>query len=297
MNVLKISVNNPEELLNPTSSYGPGAVIHVERSATGGGTGFAEIGTVAIVAGTTIYTYYDQSALAGSWYRTFYRDATAVRPPSQYSDESQATSYLTNYCSIYDVKQALGLLPSDTTNDEELLQHIDQVAGLIESRTHRALYQDPVTTYTFDGYSALAQRRCLPIPRGVVSLSALSYATTTGGSLTTLAAGSYVLRPGAGDREPGWPATQVWLTDSAAIGSFPQGYDNISLTGVFGWPSVPREVAALARRLTIAAWRARSAGSGDSVTIGVMGERTYENMLSWSERQTLASYDAAVLVA
>jgi hypothetical protein len=295
VNVLKVSCEAPEELLN-TSAYGAGALIHVERATASAGT-YAEVGTIPIVSGTYLYTYYDQSALEGSWYRTYYRDAGALRPASEYSDVTQASSYLTNYCSLYDVKQALGLLPTSTADDEELLQHIDETAGRIEAYTHRALYPDPVTLYTFDGYDALANGRLLPVPRGVVSLSLVRYANQTGGTFTSLASDAYVLRPADAGRPPGWPANQVWLTGTSGVSAFPGGYGNIELTGVFGWPSVPREIAALARRATIAAWRARSSGGGDTVTIGVMGERTYENQFSYSDRKLLESFDAYFMLA
>ncbi len=285
-------VENPDELL-ATDGFGAGALIRIESSATGGGLGFSELDTVALVAATTIYTYYDTPGTTSTFYRTRYSNAGDTNR-SEYGAEFQATTWNTEYCSLYDVKQKLGI--TDATDDEELLQIIGHAAGFIESKTHRPLYPDPVTVYTFDGHAAVEDGRCLRVPRGVVSLSGLKYATQTGGTLVALSASDWVLRPTAMNRQPGYPATEIWVTDTAPIPYFYPGYDTVEATGVFGWPAVPREIEAIALRLVIGAWRGRSSGGGDTFTIGTEGERTFERMLSFQDRLTLESYDAAVLV-
>jgi hypothetical protein len=290
MILVKITVENPEELLN-TSAYAAGALVRIERSATGGGVGFAEIGTVAIVAGTNLYTYYDQSAAVGSYYRTRYSNAGSTNL-SEYGVEFQATTQYRGYCSIYDVKQRMGIDVSDTGDDEELLQHIDQAAGWLENRCGWAFLPDPVTgtvAYTFDGYDALLGGLILPVPRGVRSITTLKTTTVTGGTLATVPTTEYVLRPSLMHRSPGWPATEVWLSDVGATRFYP-GLDNIEITGAFGWSAVPREIEAVALRLVVSNWRARSAGGGISVTVGLEGERTFERFLSLEDKRTLERY-------
>jgi hypothetical protein len=305
-NILKITAENPEELL-AANLYGTGALIRVERSATGGGTGYSEIGTLALVSGTYLYTYYDQTAATGSWYRTRYSNVGNTNR-SDYSDEFQATTDVQGYVSLYDVKQALNKVPSDTSDDEELLQYIRQAKTFLDTKVSRSFSPDPTTSYTFDGYDAVGQfpaygiatgiphGNTLLVPGGVQSISQIQIASITGGTLTTLASTDVVLRPLPWRRDPGWPATQLVLTDVAAWRWWPPGYGNIIATGVFGWDHIPSDIEAITRRLVIGAFRGRSTGGGDLYTIGLAGERTFEHVLSWEDKATLKAYDASVYV-
>lgn len=295
MNVLKLTAENPEELLT-TGAYGAGALIRIERSTTQGGT-YAEVGTVALVSGTTLYTYYDQSAPAGSWYRTRYSNA-ANNNRSEYSAEFQAATEPDIYGLLYDVKQRLGKAPTDTADDEELLQHGTQVAGFMDSRMGRHIGPAPETSITLDGAGATKEGRCLLVPRGVRSLSSVTVALSTGDTPQPLTiAGNVLLRPVAAERQPGWPATQLWLSDIAPYRWWPRGYDNVVLGGAFGWERVPAEINAIWLRLTINSWRGKASGGAQSFVLGVEGERHYEFLLSYEEKVTLDNYSSRVLVA
>lgn len=293
MNLLTITVENPEEILN-ASGFEAGALVRVESCATVDGV-YVEIGTVPVVAGTTLYRYYDQVAAAGTWYRTRYSDASDTFW-SPYSTPFQAATSWTNYCSIHDAKQRLGITVADTTDDEELVQIISQTAGFIESKTGRPLYPDPVLIYTFDGAGAVDNGKTLLVPRGVRTVSAITHATTTGGTPVAVAATDYILRPLVQDRPPGWPATEIRLTDVAALPYWYPAYANVVVTGTFGWAAVPREIEAIALRLVINAWKLRGSGGADIVSVGVDGSRTFENALSWQDRKTLESYAGAPYV-
>lgn len=299
MNILKLTAENPEELLN-TSAFGAGALISVERAATQAGS-YSVVGTVALVSGTTLYTYYDQSAAPGSWYRTRYTNAGNTNQ-SAYSDTFQASTEPDTYSTLYDVKQAIGKSPTDTSDDEELLQHLVRVADYITGKVHRRLLPDPATSYVFDGYGAVSSdggRGCdtILVPQGVQSVSSITVATSTGGAQTALSASDYILRPLAQDRNaPDWPATRIQLTDVATYTYWPRAYGNITVTGAFGWSSVPARIEALAVRLTAVSWRGRNAGGADTFTVGLEGERVFDRSLSWEERWLLRSYDAAVYV-
>jgi len=289
-NTLTLHSEDPAEIL-ASANYDAGAIMRVHWSATETGV-YVNLATVALVAGTRYYTVYDTAGASTTWYRTRYENAGGTIL-SDWSDPFQAEG-LTTYCSLADVKSRLDI--TDATSDEELIQLINQTAGFIETKTRRRLYPDPVTTYTFDGFSAIANGRCLLVPNGVRSLSNFAMATATGGTPVAVTAADLVLRPLPQDRSPGWPATQIWLTDIASVPYFYPGYGNIVAAGTFGWEAVPREIEAIALRLVVSAWRGRGAGGGDTFTIGVEGERTFERMLSYQDKLTLQSYGEPVFL-
>ena len=291
-NTIRLSVEDPDEIL-ATANYDAGAVVRVHWCATETGV-YANLTSVPVVTAVRSYTVYDTAGLSTTWYKSRYENAGAT-VVSDWSTPFHAEG-LTTYCSLADVKSRLDIPVTDTASDEELLQLIDQTAGFIETKTRRRLYPDPVTTYTFDGFSAIANGRCLLVPNGVRSLSNFAMATGTGETPVAVTAADLVLRPLPQDRSPGWPATQIWLTDIASVPYFYPGYGNIVAAGTFGWEAVPREIEAIAIRLVVSAWRGRSAGGGDTYTIGVEGERTFERMLSYQDKLTLQSYGEPVFL-
>jgi hypothetical protein len=291
-NTLTLYSEDPVDIL-ATGNYGAGALLKVQWCATQLGA-YADLVTVPLVAGTRAYTAYDQAGTATTWYRTRYENVGGSLV-SAWSEAFQVEG-LTTYCSLADVKSLLEIAVSDTASDQVLVQLINHTAGFIETKTRRRLYPDPVTTYTFDGFSAIANGRCLLVPNGVRSLSNFAMATVTGGTPVAVTAADLVLRPLPQDRSPGWPATQIWLTDIASVPYFYPGYGNIVAAGTFGWEAVPREIEAIALRLVISSWRGRSAGGGDTFTIGVEGERTFERMLSYQDKLTLQSYGEPVFL-
>ena len=76
MNVVKVTVENPDELLN-VSAYGAGAIVRLQSSATEGGA-YSNEATAAIVAGTNSYTLYDTDGTSSTWYRTRYENVGAT---------------------------------------------------------------------------------------------------------------------------------------------------------------------------------------------------------------------------
>ena len=299
MNVLKITADNPDELL-ATSAFGSGALIRVESSTDN--VTFSALTTTALVAGQTLYTIYDTTGATGTYYRTRYSNSGGTNF-SGYSDTFQANLVFTTYCSLYDVKQRLGITPTDTTDDENLLQFIDQASSWISGTTKRQFLPDPAsgtTTYTYDGWDAVEDGRCLLIPEGIRSITTLAVATYTGGSTTTIASGDYFLRPTAQTRDPGWPATEVWISDvpssSTTTPFFAPGFANISITGTFGWASTPSEIEDIALTLAVSAWRGRGSSGAETYSVGIDGERTFQRALSEDQRRSLRRYMQKPLV-
>lgn len=293
MNVLKITVENPEELLN-ASMYGAGALFRVESSATQAGT-YAEVGTAALVSGTYIYTFYDNAATSGKWYRVRYSDSGGTKF-SDYGQTFQSldTGASRSYADLYAVKRVLGIAATDTTDDDWLLGRANMANRLIESRTGRIFAPDPVTVYTFDGDDALENGKFLAVPRGIRTCTLLEVAAYTSGPYMTIPSTDYFLRPSGADLEPGWPYTELWMTDIPSSGNpfpyFAVGKDTIRVTGTFGWAETPPEIAEIAETLVVGMYRARASGGTDAVTVGSAGERTIWRLLGTEQWKTLRRY-------
>lgn len=298
-NVLRIRVENSSDLLN-TGAYGAGAIIRVQSSTTQTGT-FANVTTAALVSGTASYTAYDASGTSTTWYRLRYESSNAATL-SDWADPFEAVP--ATYASLEDAKQRLNIPSTDTTDDENLLQFCVNVTAFIENYTHRQFLPDAPdgtsTTYTFDGYDAVESGRCLLIPTGIRSISLLEVATTTGGTFQTMTSGDYFIRPTVQERDPGWPGTEVWITDIPTAGDpvpfFPPGFANVRITGTFGWAACPSEIEDVALTLVVSKWRSRSAAGGDTFQIGPDGERSFERLLSYEDKQTLRRYQMRPLV-
>lgn len=261
------------ELLAWPAAEGPINRIQIERSATGGGAGYANIGSLTLVSPTLAYTLYDVNGTPASWYRWYFSNAGNTFPTvgnREYSAEVQPGDI--GLCNIGDVKQRLKMLATDTNEDEMLLGFISQVSSWIRGLTGRQLSPDPAsgsTTYTYDGWDSLENQRLMQIPTGIRSVSLLEVAQYTGAPFNTIPATDYFLRPTVQEREPGWPATELWMTDIPSVGnttpSFPGAFANVRVTGTFGWASVPPEIADVALTAVVKAYQAKRTGSSDQV--------------------------------
>lgn len=154
----------------------------------------------------------------------------------------------------------------------------------------------------FDGDERLERDRMIPVAFGLVSATSLEVAFYTGGTFNLIPATDWFLRPLPIERENGWPATELWMTDIPSSNNpcptFTRGLGNIRLGGTPGWPETPDEIVALAEKKVVAAYRARGSGGAGSVTIGTDGQRTIEMELTTAEWRLLESYSAkeAVIV-
>jgi hypothetical protein len=293
-NILHITVDNPDELLG-SSAYGGSAVIRIEKSATFAGT-YAEIGTVPLVSQTYAYTYVHTAGITGDWYQTRYSNAgTTVF--SDYSDPFEGGVQL-GLCTHDQVRQRLfpNNDPTDTTDDALIEEYIGQVTQYIQTLTRQSFIQDPASgtaVRLYDGYDATHDGYCLPIPRGIVSVALLEVASQTNGTFQTIAATDYFLRPAAHRRRPGWPATELWLTDYA-LGSvtpyFPDGYGNIRITGVFEWSAIPADIQDIAITTVVRAFQARRTGQSDITGTDETGQMLVSRMVSARDLRTLSRY-------
>lgn len=289
---IRIGIDAPDDVLG---LFGAGAKVRLERSATGGGAGFSEVATATIVSGTTIYVLDHAGGTAGDWYRHRYSTTTPTLPEhyGAYSDEYQG-GVESGLCTLADVKQRLGI--TDATDDELLLELIDQVTDEIIAYTGRQLVPDPATgTKTvyldYDGDGAT-----LWLPRGVRSVSYLGVATGDQpddgtGTYTEITATYRYVDPPEHERSRGWPGTRITLRDTAPA-TFYAGKRTVKLTGAFGWAAVPPTIERIAQNVVVRRYIARQSGRGGADIVVGSPDTAFTTLrdVSPEERRTLDGY-------
>jgi hypothetical protein len=299
-NVLKITVENPDEILN-TGAYAAGALIRLQTSATEAGaftdvSGTGSTPTIPVLAATRSYTGYDPNGIVSSWYRTRYENAGGTRlsdwtPAFQTGDEQAGL-----ICSLYDVQQELGETGTDPARDERILEGIRQVTTAIEGYCGRWFVPRPLsgtTTYRFTtGWGSV-----LRIPKGIRSISTLNIATqdqpATGGTYTAATASDFYLDKPEAERDVGWPATKVQLLSTASSRFYP-ALNGAEIVGAFGWAAVPPDIQGVAIRAVTRRYIGKG-GGGVSVAVGPVGTEFLLPDLSGSDRRTLDWYRALVV--
>jgi hypothetical protein len=284
-NQLHISVENPDEILN-AGAYAAGAVIRLQTSATEAGA-FADVSgtgstpTIAVVTLIRSYAGYDPNGIVSSWYRTRYENAGATRvsdwtPAFQVGDETAGL-----LCSLYDVRQELGTAPTDTSQDELILEKIRQVSAAIEGYVGAWLAPRPTNpastmTLLFDveytTRSLLLEGNSRRF--GIRTLTSLGVATSSqpesGGTYTAATVADVLLRPRP---TADGPAYRLEFTNypAGSLSLFYPGYNTVQVVGSFGPASVPWDIQGVAIR---AATRRVIGKSGGGVAIAVGPEGT-----------------------
>lgn len=272
MPILKIPVENADELLN-ASLLGAGALGRVERSATGGGAGFSEFATFALVSGTYIYTIYDLSGADTSWYRVRYSKSDGTSP-SSYGDEFQAGDETGGLiCSLYDVKQRTGSISS--SDEETVLDLIRQVTVEIERYAKRDFTGDR-SDVTFRLHTRAG--RSLRIPKGIQSVTTLGVAEedqpSSGGTYLAALTTDYYLDPPEYDRPPGWPATRIMFrrNPTGSVTRFSDASFGVQITGRRGFAEVPPDVQRVGTEMVLSAFLTKGSGEAERAVVGPSGQ-------------------------
>jgi len=193
------------------------------------------------------------------------------------------------YATLAGVKARLGL--GDTVDDTLLSSLCDQINAWIETTTGRILAPLTFTAELFDGDGS----RVLPVARGIRSVTLLEVAPYTGAPYVTVSASDIFLRPVAQQRAPGWPPTEIWLSDVPSPGNvypyFPAGLATVRITGTGGWAALPDEVIEIATTTVVRAWHARQSGQADIVGTDETGAPIVSRYVSLRDRITLREYE------
>ena len=98
--------------------------------------------------------------------------------------------------------------------------------------------------------------------------------------------GDWFLRPAIAQRDYGWPATRIELSQYAGS-FFYAGYNTVRVTMAMGWATVPPDVQAIAQRAVIGSYTSK--GSPTGVT-GPSGATIMLRNISPADRETLDRY-------
>lgn len=299
-NIIKVTAENPDELLN-TGAYGSGALIRVQSATTETGTyadlsGLGSTPTIPIVTLVRAYTAYDPNGTSSTWYRTRYENAGGSRV-SDWSTAFQVGDETAGLlCSLYDVKQELGNVTPDPQNDEALLEKISQVSTAIMNYTGRWFARRPSSGTATWYFNVKRPGSRFQIPQGIVSVASVEVATfsqpASGGTYSTIPSTDWFLHPLDGERDYGWPATEIVLTNyptSGAASYFYAGYNALRVVGQLGWPSVPADIQGVAVRAVVRRDIGKGVG-GASVAVGPAGTEFLLPDMSGADRAVLDWY-------
>lgn len=189
------------------------------------------------------------------------------------------------YATATALKALIGITDA---NDDTLLGLIcDRVNQYIETVSGRVLAPVSSTAFYLDGDGTSK----LWFPRGIRAVSLLEIAETTGGTYTTETSTNYLLRPLVQDRQPGWPATWLVLSDlSTQHRWFPAGYATVKMTATTGFDAIPDDVTNLALIVAQRAWNARQAGFQMVNGVDEQGRPMIARFFALPEYQTLKAY-------
>lgn len=293
MNIVKVIVENPDELLH-ASGFGTSAKVRLESSSDG--TTFLEESSQTIVTLTTSYTFYDSDGTSATYYRTRYSNSGGTNF-SEYSPIFQIAAPPTEYATVGNVKRRIGIgqTAADTTDDGLLETICVQTNSWLEGKIGFPVGPVASEARLFDG-SAVRWRDGVPYlncyPFGVRTVSAVRTASSTGATLTSQTASDVVARPSVQDRTSNWPAFELWVKDTASWTWTTAGYDVNEVTATWGWQAIPPELSMIAEKLAVASYRGRSHGSGSTFAIGADTDEVASEQLTGGDWRVIGKYEA-----
>lgn len=198
------------------------------------------------------------------------------------------------YATLANVKARLGIV--DAADDALLASLCDDINQWIETTTGRVLAPFTYTSELFDGDGS----RVLILPRGIRTLTSLDLAPYTGAPYVPAVLADVFLRPVPSERHPGWPASELWMSDVPSAGNtypfFPRGFATVRLSGAGGPAAIFDDVAELANVAVVKAWHARQSGQTDIVGTDETGAPLVSRFVSLRDLRTLRRYTYEPLV-
>ena len=146
----------------------------------------------------------------------------------------------------------------------------------------------------FDATSDYRQSDCLVESRGLVVVRALEIASFTRGAFAVIPTSDYFLRPTMQTREPGWPATEIYMTNIPSpqnpYPAFFPGYANVRYWGQLGWPVVSDTIVGLAERVVAGLWTMRSSSGAYDAAPSTGVAQQIPHLLSLTDWETIRGY-------
>lgn len=200
------------------------------------------------------------------------------------------------YADLSRIKRRLrGSSTTETTSDDDILvDFIGIVQSHLVSRLGMFLGPSAETTITVDGFNAVSSRKKLYVPYGFRSLSSTEVQAYTGASWETVTAGDVYYGPRTGEpkADPNQPYT--WLAFKDVVtgnwSSFPEGIDNIRLTGALGWSAPPAKLGEIADTIVVKMFQARQTGQRDYVGSDEEGNPIISRYLSAEDHRVIGTF-------
>lgn len=274
----RIVVNLLVDAADLLTAFGAGAKVYLERDTSSAFAAPTVLSSTAIVAGTQQLEFVDTSGTSSSWYRVRVGN-TGGTAYTEYSNSLQAGS-LRAYATLDDLVETMNVASTDTKALNVLADLLVDATDAITQMCGRSFLRSPQVSGTEArlfhvrraGLSSLADavdEAVDIIPGSIVSVEV---ADTTGGTYTTLAAGSTGYWSEPQNPESGWPIEDILLSRvGATYLTYPVVDQGVRITAAFGWPSVPD----LVKRATIdlaREWYRQGPGGGGPVGVSALGQ-------------------------
>lgn len=267
---MQVVINLSASSADLLSEFGAGAKLYLYSASSEGGS-YAAVGSgTTIVSGTERYEVYDAAGTPGT---TWYKWRPGNSGGSAFGAYSAAwlPASLTAYATLDDLRKTLALGgDGDDSHDSLLEDYLSDVSSFLDSKAGRRFYRSPQVTGTTTVYFDVVE--CSPslaVATGgmgttdgqaldLVSVSNVYVRDSESSAyveLSQVADTDYFLQPGDGPGLAGvdWPYGDLVLSPAGAYAAFPTGYRAVKVTGVLGFPRVPRPV----KRAVIAEVRER----------------------------------------
>ena len=232
-----VTLDAPDDAL---SGYAAGAVLRVQSSTTETGT-FANLTTVAIVAATYQYEYWDTAGDATTWYRWRIANSAETETgdwsdPFQGLDPAKAARNSGSYATVDDLILRAPTIPTSSRMLAVLERALVESRERVDAELGRDCFRHPQSgteARIFHGKGG----NLLHVHQGIVSLTTVEIRLSTNAAWTALLAADWWLEAQPGDLWPlaGEPYFHVRLSDAATYTTFPVGENRVRLTGAFGW--------------------------------------------------------------
>lgn len=287
--IFRISVPNPDDIL---TLFGAGAKARWEHSTDA--SSWTEGGTEAIVTGTTSYAVEHLAGTTSTYYRTRYSTATpaVAADYSAYSDTFQVSA-ANAYTDLVGVRLRMKQLNADRGDDAWLQTCIDAVNTFLNNRIGFFCGPSTDTVRTYDGCDSVKNGRRFYVPGGIRTLTTVEIKLLTSDSTwLTVTSGDVVLRPHVSRLPPGCPYLYVqWLDyPTGSYDRFTHGYNNLRLTGTFGWASVPDDLVELADSLVVRTFQTKRSGQADTYGQDALGNPVVSRFMSRLDYEKIDYY-------
>lgn len=198
------------------------------------------------------------------------------------------------YADLSRIKRRLrGAADTETAVDDDILSdYIDVVQSHLVSFLGMFLGPSAETSISLDGAAAINGRKWLYVPYGIRTLTSVEF--STGGTWATVTAADIVSSPRAYEPrvDPNQPTTLLKFKDtvSGSYSAFPDGTENVRITGTFGWSEPPAKVGEIADTLVVRMYQARQTGQRDYVGSDEEGNPIISRFLSGEDRRVLRTF-------